>query len=317
MNPSLAIHIPEPCHEDWNKMTPKDNGSYCGSCEKTVVDFSKMNDDQIAQYVLAHPNEKMCGRFANAQLDRSLAISKSQNITALKAFVYILFMVFGASLFSYTYVKNNEDRMRAEIGTEQNEVRVVGAMEIRPPYDIAEVADTAAADTTAIETETQMMTAGTMMVDIMDSIETPSEFTIVPEKAIYPENTTMGGMMVRTDFTDNRIQNFFPDDTTSLEKKDSVSKEIVDQVKLPTLETYPNPTSGNVNIKYNIPVRTDVLIELYDINGNKVKDLVSTSQLYEGTYIYPADLSELSNGTYICKMIAGERSFSTKIVVEK
>jgi hypothetical protein len=313
MNPKLTIQIPEPCHEDWNKMTPKDNGSYCGSCEKTVVDFSKMNDTQIAQYVAAHPDEKMCGRFANTQLNRSISHLNTINRSAMKAFVYVLFMVFGASLFAFTYVKNNEDKLMGDVGIERNEGyegRTVGVM--MPILDTVEI-DTAQVDTTVIEQE--YMTAGLMMAYYEEPLaDSVPEIDIISEKYNEYLDMTVGGMMVNIETVDNRIENL---DTVSVERKDSVTQEIIDQVKLPTLESYPNPTSGAINIKYNIPQRTDVLIELYDINGNKVKDLVSTSQLYEGTYIYPADLSELSNGTYICRMIAGERSFNTKILVQK
>ena len=311
MNPKLTIQIPEPCHEDWNKMTPKENGSYCGSCEKTVVDFSKMNDSQIAQYVAEHPNEKMCGRFANTQLNRSLDHVSTLNRSALKAFIYVLFMVFGASLFAFTYVKGHDERTVGEMIVDpiaKNNQETVLRLDTIP-------VDTATADTVV---ETEMMTAGLMIADyderIVDSVP---DINIVTETDTEYLSMTVGGMWISTEYIDNSLVNFFPEDTTSLERKDSVALQIIDQVKLPTIESYPNPTSGEINIKYNIPQRTDVLIELYDINGNKVKDLVSTSQLYEGTYIYPADLTELSNGTYICRMIAGERSFNTKILLQK
>ncbi|MGG5616684.1 hypothetical protein ACPDHI_10415 [Myroides odoratimimus] len=35
------IEIPEPCHEDWDKMAPQDKGRHCAVCDKVVVDFSK------------------------------------------------------------------------------------------------------------------------------------------------------------------------------------------------------------------------------------------------------------------------------------
>ena len=35
--------IPNPCHEDWNKMTPEDKGRHCSVCDKVVIDFTKMD----------------------------------------------------------------------------------------------------------------------------------------------------------------------------------------------------------------------------------------------------------------------------------
>ena len=68
---STQLEIPKPCHEDWDEMTPGAQGRFCGSCQKTVVDFSLMSDQQVLEYFsITHGN--ICGRFANDQLNRSL-----------------------------------------------------------------------------------------------------------------------------------------------------------------------------------------------------------------------------------------------------
>ncbi len=41
---SLKINMPEPCTEVWNKMLPENNGRFCLSCQKKVIDFSAMSD---------------------------------------------------------------------------------------------------------------------------------------------------------------------------------------------------------------------------------------------------------------------------------
>ncbi len=71
MRPQLQIHIPKPCHEDWNKMPPVDKGKFCGSCNKQVVDFSLMSDQQVLNY-FSTTTGKTCGRFAEDQLQREL-----------------------------------------------------------------------------------------------------------------------------------------------------------------------------------------------------------------------------------------------------
>ena len=45
---NIIIRIPEPCHEDWNKMTPDTNGKFCGSCQKSVFDFSNKTDKRYS-----------------------------------------------------------------------------------------------------------------------------------------------------------------------------------------------------------------------------------------------------------------------------
>jgi hypothetical protein len=66
---SNDIRIPNLCNEDWNKMTPNDNGRFCDTCKLTVVDFTKMSDDQIKNYLLNKGH--VCGRFDCTQIDTS------------------------------------------------------------------------------------------------------------------------------------------------------------------------------------------------------------------------------------------------------
>jgi len=65
----FKIHIPDPCFEDWDKMTPNEQGSFCKVCAKTVVDFSKKSEDEIQQYIAANLDKKICGRFNINQLE--------------------------------------------------------------------------------------------------------------------------------------------------------------------------------------------------------------------------------------------------------
>lgn len=61
-----SISIPQPCHEKWNEMTPATEGRFCGSCAKTVIDFTKMSDEHIISYLSKSVN--VCGRFYQDQL---------------------------------------------------------------------------------------------------------------------------------------------------------------------------------------------------------------------------------------------------------
>jgi hypothetical protein len=50
MSKKLQLQVPVPCHEDWDKMTDAEKGRFCSSCQKTVIDFSKMSDREIALF---------------------------------------------------------------------------------------------------------------------------------------------------------------------------------------------------------------------------------------------------------------------------
>lgn len=74
---SLQLNIAEPCHENWHNMTPQEQGRFCGSCQKTVVDFTMMSDQEVLNYFLK-ANHNVCGRMAGDQLNRELKITEKK-----------------------------------------------------------------------------------------------------------------------------------------------------------------------------------------------------------------------------------------------
>lgn len=86
------IKIEEPCHENWNTMTPNAQGKFCGSCAKDVVDFTAMSDKEVISYFENYKGS-LCGRFNANQLER-----KDEGYYALsdftKKFVRAFAMVF-------------------------------------------------------------------------------------------------------------------------------------------------------------------------------------------------------------------------------
>ncbi|MBC7721522.1 MAG: carboxypeptidase-like regulatory domain-containing protein [Pedobacter sp.] len=77
MKNDLYIHIPQPCHEDWQKMTPETQGRFCSSCSKTVVDFSVMTDNDVLNF-LNKNKSNLCGHFATDQLQRPIIETQLQ-----------------------------------------------------------------------------------------------------------------------------------------------------------------------------------------------------------------------------------------------
>jgi hypothetical protein len=67
----LTLSIPTPCTEDWNNMTPDKNGKFCASCQKTVVDFSRMSDAELIEYFYDFKGST-CGRFNKKQVNKPL-----------------------------------------------------------------------------------------------------------------------------------------------------------------------------------------------------------------------------------------------------
>lgn len=93
MPKSFSLSIPEPCHEDWSRMTANEKGRHCAACQKTVVDFSRMSDEQLITMFRKTPDQLYCGRFRNDQLGRDYAIPKKR-IPWLKYFFQVTIPAF-------------------------------------------------------------------------------------------------------------------------------------------------------------------------------------------------------------------------------
>ena len=73
---NYKLNIPEPCHEDWQQMSPTQKGRFCTSCQKEVIDFTKLSSTEIARKT--KNATQLCGRFTSTQLDQEY-ITPSQN----------------------------------------------------------------------------------------------------------------------------------------------------------------------------------------------------------------------------------------------
>ncbi|WP_166920888.1 energy transducer TonB [Flavobacterium poyangense] len=115
METKYKLSIPEPCHENWDKMTPKDNGRFCLSCAKTVVDFSKMQPEEIQHYFISNQGKSICGRFKKSQIDNIIIQIPSRVLYSQtnyhKMFLLVLFIVMGTTLFSCTDKNGNKQKI--------------------------------------------------------------------------------------------------------------------------------------------------------------------------------------------------------------
>ncbi|WP_407557729.1 carboxypeptidase-like regulatory domain-containing protein [Winogradskyella sp. 4-2091] len=111
MRKVITISIPEPCHEDWNKMTPKDKGRHCAVCDKTVVDFSKQTDEQIIKSLEFKGN--LCGRFKTEQVDRDIVLARKNknNYLSWAASGLFAFLAIGNQ---YMYAQGAPKSIRTE-----------------------------------------------------------------------------------------------------------------------------------------------------------------------------------------------------------
>lgn len=71
------------------------------------------------------------------------------------------------------------------------------------------------------------------------------------------------------------------------------------------LRFYPNPTAASGNLIYDLPEPTEVSIQLYNILGVWVKEILS-EKMEAGEHVQPVDLADLPPGWYFIRLMAGE-----------
>jgi hypothetical protein len=93
----LLISIRKPCHENWDEMSPRQQGAFCAVCSKTVVDFTSLSEEEVKNYFLKNSGQKTCGRFRNDQLTEPRTLSEllSGSIPFWKKFLAIVLILFG------------------------------------------------------------------------------------------------------------------------------------------------------------------------------------------------------------------------------
>ncbi len=77
MKKKMSLSLPTPCQEKWEDFTTTSTGSFCSACQKNVIDFTKMSDQELMQF-FRRQNGKTCGRFRQDQL-KSYNLATSNN----------------------------------------------------------------------------------------------------------------------------------------------------------------------------------------------------------------------------------------------
>lgn len=99
MSKSVHIKVPKPCHENWQNMTPKEQGRFCGSCKKMVVDFTNMGDKELLNHISKAAGQSICGRFAGDQLNRNITVTKNKRFS----WTYVWNVLLATFLFTKSY----------------------------------------------------------------------------------------------------------------------------------------------------------------------------------------------------------------------
>lgn len=77
-------------------------------------------------------------------------------------------------------------------------------------------------------------------------------------------------------------------------------------------QNVPNPSGGHTNIPFTLPSEMDVLLEIFDVRGNRLKSKTISGQ--RGMNFTRVNLEDFPAGMHIYRLIAGDLSASKKLI---
>jgi hypothetical protein len=92
------------------------------------------------------------------------------------------------------------------------------------------------------------------------------------------------------------------------------STGITEQQLKDALNVYPNPTSGQISVKLDLPTAGHILIRVYDVLG---RTLTSVEEQNSFGGVYPVDLRANKNGVYFVEVISDMGTVTRKIILNK
>lgn len=88
---------------------------------------------------------------------------------------------------------------------------------------------------------------------------------------------------------------------------------LLNEVNSWDLQLFPNPTSDEIKLKYNLPKDDVIIISIYDLTGKVLLEKIPEKK-YRGENQDILHLSQLAPGTYICRIIGEFNSISKQII---
>jgi photosystem II stability/assembly factor-like uncharacterized protein len=81
-------------------------------------------------------------------------------------------------------------------------------------------------------------------------------------------------------------------------------------------QNYPNPFNPTTKIRFDIPLKSDIKIIVYDLRGRKIFSLLN-DKLEAGSYEITWDASNYSSGIYFYQLISNNFSITKKLILIK
>jgi len=329
---TVSIQIPSPCHESWDKMQSDSHGRFCGSCQKTVIDFTNKSDLEIRNLLLARAGEKVCGHFKKTQVDRPLQLTIDlttlpRNIMPARAFAIALLLTFGTTLVScYDHHGAKINKIEMSTASKNNYVTTTTGEPV--PSETEDSISVRKAPTGLDDNENTGIKGDVIISErIMGKIsfrEKPIDSLVsgeiktcnlpdsIKEGSVIRETFTMGMVAIEPP-TDEQNKN---DTTLSREELKTALNNLEDTPEN-SFTIYPNPSGGQFNMQYTLLKSSDVQVHVFNADGELIQSPVNIKSQHGGQYRIPLDLTEQPAGVYVIMLIENGKKITRQLIVTK
>ena len=105
---------------------------------------------------------------------------------------------------------------------------------------------------------------------------------------------------------------------TALRAGDFETLDVEEIVAGNSLTVFPNPScEKEISVIFDCAASGTYSLKLFDISGNEVRTLFADKLIPAGMFSSRVDVSDISNGTYLLKVIGSEDSYFCKIIIKK
>jgi hypothetical protein len=109
---SLRFELPKPCYLPEDQFTPAGHGDFCKKCQKVVVDFSEMSDEEVHRYIAVNGKPE-CGQFRLNQLQFQKGVGEEmedRKTFSWRWVIVFLMMFVTVKINSTNYVPNQKTK---------------------------------------------------------------------------------------------------------------------------------------------------------------------------------------------------------------
>jgi hypothetical protein len=130
MKKKFTLEIASPCSENFDKMIPNAQGSFCDLCAKNVIDLSKKSNAEIGRFVAENKGKSICARIKSTQLDQEFAYNETSKINNFK------YAAIAASvLLASNVVGQEKEPIKTEITSPELNNHIVGKIAFNQSVD--------------------------------------------------------------------------------------------------------------------------------------------------------------------------------------